>query len=118
MKYLSSFRIRFKSIIVRRPTKLDSRILIMNNLSFCVCFSNLGARESWEYDSGARDLQSPDLHSRSTLQKLLEYGGNTMNQQVALQRLLTQASSLGSSVGGSYLELANTVSTVLFTVNI
>ncbi|XP_042304727.1 colorectal mutant cancer protein isoform X1 [Sceloporus undulatus] len=68
-----------------------------------------GARESWEYDSGARDLQSPDLHSRSTLQKLFEYGGNVMNQQVALQRLLTQASSLSSSVGGSYLELANTL---------
>ncbi|KAM6475398.1 colorectal mutant cancer protein isoform 3-T3 [Liasis olivaceus] len=68
-----------------------------------------GARESWEYDSGARDLQSPDLHSRSTLQKLFEYGGNTMNQQqVALQRLLTQASNLSNSVGGSYLELANT----------
>ncbi|XP_007430447.1 colorectal mutant cancer protein-like [Python bivittatus] len=68
-----------------------------------------GARESWEYDSGARDLQSPDLHSRSTLQKLFEYGGNTMNQQqAALQRLLTQASNLSNSVGGSYLELANT----------
>uniref|UniRef100_A0A2H6MU59 Calglandulin n=2 Tax=Micrurus carvalhoi TaxID=3147026 RepID=A0A2H6MU59_9SAUR len=69
-----------------------------------------GARESWEYDSGARDLQSPDLHSCSTLQKSFEYGGNTMNQQVTLQRLLTQASNLSNSVGGSYLELANTVS--------
>ncbi|XP_063149186.1 uncharacterized protein LOC134490217 [Candoia aspera] len=68
-----------------------------------------GARESWEYDSGARDLQSPDLHSRSTPQKLFEYGGNAMNQQqVALQRLLTQASNLSNSVRGSYLELANT----------
>lgn len=71
-----------------------------------------GARESWEYDSGARDLQSPDLHSRSTLQKLLEYGGNTMNQQVVLQKLLSQASNLSNTVGGSYLELANTVSTL------
>ncbi|XP_039220507.1 EF-hand calcium-binding domain-containing protein 4A-like isoform X1 [Crotalus tigris] len=72
-----------------------------------------GARESWEYDSGARDLQSPDLHSCSTLQKAFEYGGNTMNQQVALQRLLTQATNLSNSVGGSYLELANTVSTTV-----
>nr|XP_056704081.1 colorectal mutant cancer protein isoform X1 [Euleptes europaea] len=71
--------------------------------------NSLGARESWEYDSGARDLQSPDLHSRSTLQKLSEYGGNTMNQQVVLQKLLTQASSLSNTVGGSYLELANTL---------
>ncbi|XP_028605299.2 colorectal mutant cancer protein isoform X1 [Podarcis muralis] len=68
-----------------------------------------GARESWEYDSGARDLQSPDLHSRSTLQKFLDYGGNAMNQQVAVQRLLTQASNFSNSVGGSYLELANTL---------
>ncbi|XP_013911434.1 PREDICTED: colorectal mutant cancer protein [Thamnophis sirtalis] len=67
-----------------------------------------GARESWEYDSGARDLQSPDLHSCSILQKPFEYGGNTMNQQVVLQRLLTQATNLSNSVGGSYLELANT----------
>ncbi|CAI5787145.1 mutant cancer isoform X1 [Podarcis lilfordi] len=69
-----------------------------------------GARESWEYDSGARDLQSPDLHSRSTLQRFLDYGGNAMNQQVAMQRLLTQASNFSNSVGGSYLELANTES--------
>ncbi|XP_043370668.1 colorectal mutant cancer protein isoform X3 [Dermochelys coriacea] len=68
-----------------------------------------GARESWEYDSGARDLQSPDLQSHSTLQKLLEYGSSSMSQQVALQKLLMQASNLSNSVGGSYLELANTV---------
>uniref|UniRef100_A0A674KGQ1 MCC regulator of WNT signaling pathway n=2 Tax=Terrapene triunguis TaxID=2587831 RepID=A0A674KGQ1_9SAUR len=68
-----------------------------------------GARESWEYDSGARDLQSPDLQSHSTLQKLLEYGGSSMGQQAALQKLLTQASNLSNSVGGSYLELANTL---------
>ncbi|XP_050801588.1 colorectal mutant cancer protein isoform X1 [Gopherus flavomarginatus] len=68
-----------------------------------------GARESWEYDSGARDLQSPDLQSHSTLQKLLEYGGSSMSRQAALQKLLTQASNLSNSVGGSYLELANTV---------
>ncbi|XP_068780399.1 colorectal mutant cancer protein isoform X3 [Struthio camelus] len=68
-----------------------------------------GARESWEYDSGARDLQSPDLQSHFTLQKLLEYGGSNVIQQAALQRLLSQASNLSSSVGGSYLELANTL---------
>ncbi|KAM9138313.1 colorectal mutant cancer protein isoform 2-T2 [Pangshura tecta] len=68
-----------------------------------------GARESWEYDSGARDLQSPDLQSHSTLQKHLEYGGSSMSQQAALQKLLTQASNLSNSVGGSYLELANTL---------
>ncbi|XP_054843452.1 colorectal mutant cancer protein isoform X1 [Eublepharis macularius] len=68
-----------------------------------------GAKESWEYDSGARDLQSPDLYSRSTLQKVLEYGGNTTSQQAVLQKLLTPASSLSNTVGGSYLELANTL---------
>lgn len=72
-----------------------------------------GARESWEYDSGARDLQSPDLHNRSTLRKLLQYEGSSMNQQVALQRLFSQVSNISTSVGGSYLELANTVS-ILF----
>ncbi|XP_032531503.1 colorectal mutant cancer protein isoform X2 [Chiroxiphia lanceolata] len=68
-----------------------------------------GARESWEYDSGARDLQSPDLHSHFTLQKVLEYGGSNVTQQAALQRLLAQASNFSNSVGGSYLELANTL---------
>ncbi|KAM6109211.1 colorectal mutant cancer protein isoform 1-T1 [Phoenicopterus ruber ruber] len=68
-----------------------------------------GARESWEYDSGARDLQSPDLQSHFTLQKVLEYGGSNVTQQAALQRLLAQASNFSNSVGGSYLELANTL---------
>ncbi|XP_052634910.1 colorectal mutant cancer protein [Harpia harpyja] len=68
-----------------------------------------GARESWEYDSGARDLQSPDLQSHFTLQKVLEYGGSNVTQQAALQRLVVQASNFSSSVGGSYLELANTL---------
>uniref|UniRef100_A0A8C3K1M2 MCC regulator of WNT signaling pathway n=2 Tax=Calidris pygmaea TaxID=425635 RepID=A0A8C3K1M2_9CHAR len=68
-----------------------------------------GARESWEYDSGARDLQSPDLQSNFTLQKMLEYGGSNVTQQAALQRLLAQASNFSNSVGGSYLELANTL---------
>ncbi|CAN0332823.1 colorectal mutant cancer protein isoform X2 [Strix uralensis] len=68
-----------------------------------------GARESWEYDSGARDLQSPDFQSHFTLQKAMEYGGSNVTQQAALQRLLAQASNFSSSVGGSYLELANTL---------
>ncbi|XP_063036475.1 colorectal mutant cancer protein isoform X1 [Melospiza melodia melodia] len=68
-----------------------------------------GARESWEYDSGARDLQSPDLHSHFMLQKVLEYGRNNVTQQAALQRFLAQASNFSNSVGGSYLELANTL---------
>ncbi|KAF1403255.1 Colorectal mutant cancer protein, partial [Spheniscus mendiculus] len=68
-----------------------------------------GARESWEYDSGARDLQSPDVQSHFTLQKMLEYGGSNVTQQAALQRLLAQASNFSNSVGGSYLELANTL---------
>lgn len=73
------------------------------------------ARESWEYDSGARDLQSPDLQSQSALQKLLEYGGSSLHQQAAaFHKLLTQSPRFGNSVGGSYLELANTVSPFWF----
>ncbi|XP_052556942.1 colorectal mutant cancer protein isoform X2 [Tympanuchus pallidicinctus] len=68
-----------------------------------------GARESWEYDSGARDLQSPDLQSHFTLQKVLENGGSNVAKQAALQKLLSQASNYSSSVGGNYLELANTL---------
>ncbi|KAM4753212.1 colorectal mutant cancer protein isoform 1-T1 [Cyanocitta cristata] len=68
-----------------------------------------GARESWEYDSGARDLHSPDLRSHFMLQKVLEYGGSNVTQEAALQRLLAQASNFRNSVGGSYLELANTL---------
>ncbi|EFB20343.1 hypothetical protein PANDA_020568 [Ailuropoda melanoleuca] len=67
------------------------------------------ARESWEYDSGARDLQSPDLQGQWALQKLLEYGGRSLHPQAAiLHTLLARSRHLGSSVGGSYLELANT----------
>nr|KAF6355442.1 hypothetical protein mMyoMyo1_012856 [Myotis myotis] len=67
------------------------------------------ARESWEYDSGARDLQSPDLQSQPALQKLLECGGSSVHQQAAaLHKLLAQAPHVSDSVGGSYLELANT----------
>lgn len=70
------------------------------------------ARESWEYDSGARDLQSPDLQSQPALQKLLECSGSSSEHQqaAALHKLLAQALHVGDSVGGSYLDLANTVS--------
>ncbi|XP_010985818.3 colorectal mutant cancer protein isoform X1 [Camelus dromedarius] len=68
------------------------------------------ARESWEYDSGARDLQSPDLQGQSALQKLLDCGGSSLHQHAAaLHKLLTQSPHSGNSVGGSYLELANTL---------
>ncbi|XP_061285871.1 colorectal mutant cancer protein isoform X1 [Bos javanicus] len=68
------------------------------------------ARESWEYYSGARDLQSPDLQSQPALQKLLEYGGSSLHQQAAvLRKLLTKSPRFGNSIGGSYLELANTL---------
>ncbi|XP_006627013.2 colorectal mutant cancer protein isoform X1 [Lepisosteus oculatus] len=68
-----------------------------------------GARESWEYDSGARDLQSPDLQPKPAFQKLLEYRNSTLEQQAVLQKLLSQASSLNAPLGGNYLELANTL---------
>ncbi|XP_063820207.1 colorectal mutant cancer protein isoform X1 [Pseudophryne corroboree] len=67
-----------------------------------------GARESWEYDSGARDLQSPDPQNHSVMQKFLAFGGKATTQ-AALQRLLSQSSCLTNNVGGSYLELANTL---------
>ncbi|XP_071996859.1 colorectal mutant cancer protein isoform X1 [Engystomops pustulosus] len=67
-----------------------------------------GARESWEYDSGARDLQSPDPQNHSVMQKFLEFGGKATTQS-ALQRLLSQNLCLANNVGGSYLELANTL---------
>lgn len=48
------------------------------------------ARESWEYDSGARDLQSPDLQTQWGLQKLLEYSRHCLHQQAAaLHKLLS-----------------------------
>ncbi|KAM9367585.1 colorectal mutant cancer protein isoform 1-T1 [Phaethornis superciliosus] len=69
-----------------------------------------GARESWEYDSGARNLQSPDLQSNLPLQKVMECGGGrNVTHRAALQTLLAQASDFSNSVGGSYLELANTL---------
>ena len=79
-----------------------------------------GARESWEYDSGARDLQSPDLQQHqqqpqhlqqqaAILQKLLEQPGSVLDHHPTLEKLLAQNS--GGRSGGNYLELANTVST-------
>ncbi|KAK6305337.1 hypothetical protein J4Q44_G00241170 [Coregonus suidteri] len=76
-----------------------------------------GARESWEYDSGARDLQSPDIQPRQTqtkqqpaiLQKLLEQPGTVQEQQAALHMLLAQTSAHCGPPGGNYLELANTL---------
>ncbi|KAF4016942.1 hypothetical protein G4228_008510, partial [Cervus hanglu yarkandensis] len=69
------------------------------------------ARESWEYTSGARDRQGPALQSQPALQKLLDYGGSPLHQQAAvLRKLLAQSPRFGNSVGGSYLELANTSS--------
>ncbi|XP_067263403.1 colorectal mutant cancer protein isoform X2 [Chanodichthys erythropterus] len=76
--------------------------------------NSLGARESWEFDSGARDLQSPDLQSPTQahpppqnsplIQKLLE------QPSAGIHKLLSQPpSSCSAALGGSYLELANTL---------
>ncbi|KAM9517371.1 colorectal mutant cancer protein isoform 2-T2 [Salvelinus alpinus] len=76
-----------------------------------------GARESWEYYSGARDLQSTDIQPQQTqnqqqpaiLQKLLEQPGTVLEQQAALHKLLAQTSTRCAPLGGNYLELANTL---------
>ncbi|XP_028661112.1 colorectal mutant cancer protein isoform X1 [Erpetoichthys calabaricus] len=68
-----------------------------------------GARESWEYDSGARDLQSPDQQSHPTLPKISAVRGSSIERQTVLYKLLSQASSLNTPVGANYLELANTL---------
>nr|XP_033784983.1 LOW QUALITY PROTEIN: colorectal mutant cancer protein [Geotrypetes seraphini] len=65
-----------------------------------------GAQDSWKSDSGTRDRQTADTQSQSTLQKVL-CSVHPHNQQAALQKLLSQASNLSSTVGGNYLELAN-----------
>ncbi|XP_050005220.1 colorectal mutant cancer protein isoform X2 [Alexandromys fortis] len=67
------------------------------------------ARDNWEYDSAARDLQSPDLQSRLPFQKLLECGGSSLPQPAVLHKLLTQSPHVGTTMGGSYLELARTL---------
>ncbi|XP_062334445.1 colorectal mutant cancer protein isoform X1 [Osmerus eperlanus] len=77
--------------------------------------NSLGARESWEYDSGARDLQSPDIqnqqprHQLVYLKKRLEQPGTVLEQQAALHKLLAQTSARVAPLGGNYLELANTL---------
>ncbi|KAG9338292.1 hypothetical protein JZ751_025963 [Albula glossodonta] len=63
-----------------------------------------GARESWEYDSGARDLQSPDLQTRA----LPPQQPTALDQQATLHKLVSQTSTRFSPLGGNYLELANT----------
>uniref|UniRef100_A0A8C8EHM4 Harmonin-binding protein USHBP1 PDZ-binding domain-containing protein n=1 Tax=Oncorhynchus tshawytscha TaxID=74940 RepID=A0A8C8EHM4_ONCTS len=76
-----------------------------------------GARESWEYYSGARDLQSSDIQPQQTqtqqqpaiLQKLLEQPGTVLEQQAALHKLLAQTSTRCAPLEGNYLELANTL---------
>ncbi len=83
----------------------------------CVlCCVDTGPSESWEYDSGARDLLSPDLQSPTQthapqqssplLQKLLDHP-SALEPPAGLHKLLSQHPS---GRGGSYLELANTVS--------
>uniref|UniRef100_A0A3P8YHY0 EF-hand domain-containing protein n=1 Tax=Esox lucius TaxID=8010 RepID=A0A3P8YHY0_ESOLU len=78
------------------------------------------ARESWEYDSGSRDLQSPEiqhhqsepgtiLEHQTALQKLLQQPGTILEHQTALQKLLDKSSAPPSPLGGNYLELANTL---------
>ncbi|XP_046901064.1 colorectal mutant cancer protein isoform X2 [Hypomesus transpacificus] len=77
--------------------------------------NSLGVRESWEYDSGARDLQSPDIHNQQLrhqsvhLKKRLEQPGTVLEQQAALHKLLAQTSASVAPLGGNYLELANTL---------
>ncbi|XP_036833192.1 colorectal mutant cancer protein isoform X2 [Oncorhynchus mykiss] len=76
-----------------------------------------GARDSWEYYSGARDLQSSDIQPQQTqtqqqpaiLQKLLEQPGTVLEQQAALHKLLAQTSTRCAPLEGNYLELANTL---------
>ncbi|KAM4615331.1 colorectal mutant cancer protein isoform 2-T2 [Polymixia lowei] len=75
-----------------------------------------GAKDNWEYDSGARDLQSPNNQPQShqpqqflMLQKFLEQPGSVLEQQAALHKLLAQTSGWVVPIEGNYLELANTL---------
>ncbi|XP_021332394.1 colorectal mutant cancer protein isoform X2 [Danio rerio] len=84
--------------------------------------NSLGARESWEFDSGARDLQSPELQSPTqTHPHLHPHLHHHQQSSPLLQKLLEQPSVLEPSSGvqqllcqpafsrsGGYLELANT----------
>lgn len=91
-----------------RKRKLRDRIASWPTSSDNSLGAMSGARESWEYDSGARDLQSPEPQTHPTIQKLLERGGVNLDQQVVLQKLVAQASSLSYPMSGGYLDLANT----------
>ncbi|XP_026099161.1 colorectal mutant cancer protein-like isoform X2 [Carassius auratus] len=70
--------------------------------------NSLGARESWEFDSGARDLHSPDLHppqqSSLFLRKLLDQP-SVLEPSAGLHKLLSQHPSGRSGALG----LANTL---------
>ncbi|XP_073696252.1 colorectal mutant cancer protein [Garra rufa] len=90
------------------PTSSDNSLGMMS-----------AARESWEFDSGARDLQSPDLQSPTQshppqqssplLQKLLDQPG-VLEPSAGFHKLLSQhPSGRSGALGGSYVELANTV---------
>uniref|UniRef100_A0A8C8VU51 Mutated in colorectal cancers n=1 Tax=Peromyscus maniculatus bairdii TaxID=230844 RepID=A0A8C8VU51_PERMB len=92
-----------------RKKKLRDRITSWPTSSDNSLGALSAARESWEYDSGARDLQSPDLQSRLPFQKLLECGGSSLPQQAVRHKLLTQSPHFGTSTGRSCLELASTL---------
>ncbi|XP_076995046.1 colorectal mutant cancer protein isoform X1 [Tamandua tetradactyla] len=98
MKSDNSCNKKLRNRIAALPTSSDNSLGALSAI-----------KESWEYDSGARDLQSPDLQSQSALalQKLLEYSRSSLHQQAALHKLLTQSPHFGISVGGNYLDLAN-----------
>nr|XP_055054202.1 colorectal mutant cancer protein isoform X1 [Misgurnus anguillicaudatus] len=71
--------------------------------------NSLGARESWEYDSGARDLMTPDLQISPLLQKLTEQP-KVLEPSLDLNHLMSQSQANHSGpLSGSYLELANTL---------
>lgn len=72
-------------------------------------------RDSWDSDTGARDLQSSGpqqqpFHQHGVSQKLLEQRGAALEQQAALHKLLMQPPA--PPLGANYLELANMVSSL------
>ncbi|XP_060233295.1 colorectal mutant cancer protein isoform X2 [Meriones unguiculatus] len=89
-----------------KPSKKNLRDRIA---SWPTSSDNSLARESWEYDSGARDLQSPDLPIQLPFQKLLECGGSPLPPQAMSHKLLTRSPHLGASTNGSCLDLASTL---------
>ncbi|KAL1773465.1 colorectal mutant cancer protein isoform X1 [Sigmodon hispidus] len=91
-----------------RKKKLRDRIASWPTSSDNSLGALSASRESWEDDSGARDLQIPHLQSQLPFQKLLECNGSSLPQQAVFHKLLTQSPHFGTSTGGSYLELAST----------